>query len=137
MQLTKLLIKTLVEDVGHLVPYQEPKAAGFWTKANSPSAPEKLDGQFTPESDDPFTELDTGACHFSKHPHIGGIKGYVQLTPEDEEELLSFVAHYRPKSAYSKLVGKNWGEEGYIRMIRGINTCGVSSRVYSVYYDNE
>lgn len=145
---------------------------------------EKQDGQFTPESDDPFTGLDTGACHFSKHPHVGGIKGYVQSTPEDEEELLSFVAHYGPTSvgidasgsafsAYASGIydskdecgstyinhgvccigygsenglnywiirnswGKNWGEEGYIRMIRGINICGVSSRVYSVYYDNE
>ena len=33
--------------------------------------------------------------------------------------------------------GTSWGEAGYIRMIRGLNICGIASRAYSVYYDNK
>lgn len=33
--------------------------------------------------------------------------------------------------------GTNWGEDGFVRMIRGINICGIASRAYSVYYDNQ
>lgn len=33
--------------------------------------------------------------------------------------------------------GANWGEDGFIRMIRGKNICGVATLTYSVYYDNK
>lgn len=33
--------------------------------------------------------------------------------------------------------GTEWGENGYVRMLRGINLCDVATRVYAVYYDIE
>lgn len=33
--------------------------------------------------------------------------------------------------------GTDWGESGYVRMLRGINLCDVATRAYAVYFDNE
>mgnify|MGYP001077982630 CR=1 FL=1 len=140
-------------------------------------------GQFQLEADYPYTAVGD-VCQFDARRAVGGIRGFVQPTPEDENDLLAHVAHYGPTTigidasswdfqAYTSGIfdngedchddyinhgvccvgygtendvdywivrnswGANWGEQGFIRMIRGQNICGISSRAYSVYYDNQ
>ena len=138
-------------------------------------------GKFNLEKDYPYIATES-TCKFDSTKAVGGIKGYVAPTPEDEDDLLAHVAHYGPStigidasgflfSLYTSGIydkpddcnpysinhgvccvgygeengakywivrnswGTSWGERGYIRMVRGINICGVSSRAYSPYYD--
>ena len=114
-------------------------------------------GQFQLEADYPYTAVGD-VCQFDARRAVGGIRGFVQPTPEDENDLLAHVAHYGPTTigidasswdfqAYTSGIfdywivrnswGANWGEQGFIRMIRGKNICCISSRAYSVYYDNQ
>lgn len=144
---------------------------------------ENQGGKFNLESDYPYTAED-GYCLFDETRAVGGIRGYVQPTLKDEDDLLAHVAHYGPTtvgidaSGYGFMQyvsgiynipndcdpdginhgvccvgygeekgikywivrnswGTDWGEDGYIRMGRNINMCGISAKAYSVYYDNE
>ena len=54
-------------------------------------------GRFDLELDYPYTATD-GKCKFNKEKALGGIRDYIQLKKEDEDDLLAFVAHYGPTS---------------------------------------
>lgn len=88
---------------------------------------EEQGGQFNLESDYPYTAKDE-MCKFDSTRAVGGISGWIQPPPENENGIKYWIV----RNSW----GSEWGEEGYIRMGRNVNMCGISLKAYSVFYHN-
>lgn len=99
---------------------------------------EYQNGQFNLDSDYPYTAVD-GNCKFDATIAVGGIKGYVQTDPNDEEDLLQHVARYGPTT-----VGIDASGSGFMGYSSGIydraSDCdpyGINHGVCAVGYGEE
>ncbi|KAK8840229.1 hypothetical protein M9Y10_031174 [Tritrichomonas musculus] len=99
---------------------------------------ENQNGQFNLASDYPYTAKDE-FCKYDSTTAVGGIRGYVQPTPLDEDDLLAHVAHYGPTT-----VGIDASGSGFMEYNSGIydrpencNPDGINHGVCCVGYGEE
>lgn len=90
------LLKYSEQDLVDCVEKCEACGGGFAVEALN-YVIESQNGQFNLDSDYPYI-ADYQGCRYDPSKAIGGIRGYVLPTPEDEDDLLAHVAHYGPST---------------------------------------